>query len=118
MRRNKLGGPSRPGANLFFRILFCWLLMGVTIGVLAVIGGFLGIQKHTGFMAVLLAVVVPFLLHMARMLKEAEGCLPGVFRLVFLLQSVGFSLFSVLCLIDLLFGGKGAVFAALGFVSK
>lgn len=118
MRRNELGGPRQPGNNLLLRVLFVWLLMGVTIGVLAVIGGFLGIQKHTGFMAVSFAVVVPFLLHMARMLKEAEGCLPGVFRLVFLLQSVGFSLFSVLCLIDLLFGGKGAVFAALGFVSK
>ena len=118
MKRNKLGGPSRSGANLFFRILFCWLLMGVTLSTLVLIGGWLGVREHTGFMAVLFAVVVPFLLHMARMLKEAEGCLPGVFRLVFLLQSVGFSLFAVLCLIDLLFGGKGAVFAALGFVSK
>ena len=118
MKRNKLGGPRQPGNNLLLRVLFVWLLMGVTIGVLAVIGGFLGIQKHTAFMAVLLAAVVSFLLYMARMLKGAEGCLPGVFRLVFLLQSVVFSLFAVLCLIDLLFGGKGAVFAALGFVSK
>ncbi len=115
MRRNKLGGPRQPGHNLLLRVLFVWLLMGVTVGVLSMIGGSLGILKHTGFMAVLFAAVVPFLLYMVRLLKGAEGCLPGVFRLVFLLQSVVFSLFAVLCLVDLLFGGEGKVLSLIGF---
>ena len=114
MRRNKLGGSNRPGLNLFFRVLFCYLLMGLTIGVLIFIGGWLGVRAHTGFLAVLFAVVVSFLLYMARMLKGVVGCLPGLFRWIFLLQSVFLSVVIVLCLIDLLFGGKGAVFTALG----
>ena len=114
MRRNRLGGRSQPGANLLFRLLFCWLLMGVTASVLILIGEWLGVREHSGFMALLFIVVVSFLFYMVRTLKGVEGCLPGVFRLIFLVQSIVFSVWVALCLIDLFFGGKGAIFSALG----